>query len=102
MPTKKKQPKSTEQRKPRRTYTEEEQLTYKNELRTGGRKGCKAQRINMAFAPDVLDYLRTMSGLRGESMTRYVDRVLRSNMEKNADLYQQAVALTKMLSSEAE
>ena len=56
----------------------------------------------MAFAPDVLDYLRTMSGLRGESITKYVDRVLRSDMEKNADIYQQAVALAKMLSSESE
>ena len=56
----------------------------------------------MAFAPDVLDYLRIMSGLRGESITKYVDRVLRSDMEKNADLYQQAVALAEKLSSEAE
>ena len=102
MPTKEKQTANGKEHKPRRTYTQEEQLAYQNELRTGGRKGCKAPRINLAFAPDVLDYVRIMSRLYDQSITKYIDSVLRSDMEKNAAIYQEAATLAKKASSEVE
>lgn len=93
----KKQTRATDQRKQRRTYTEEERLIYQNELRTGGRKGCKAPRINMAFAQDVYDYVRTMSNASGQTMTQFVDLILRKSMTDNAELYQQAKELTQSM-----
>lgn len=95
MATKEKQP--TKERKPRRTYTEAEQAVYKNELRTGGRKGCALPRINMGFAQDVYDYIRIMSRASGQTMTQFVDLIMRKSMADNAELYQQAKVFTENL-----
>ena len=90
-------PVTEKERKPRKTYSQEEKTTYKSEGRTRGRKGCGRDRINMAFAPDVFDYIRTMSSASGQSMTQFVDLVLRKSMADNAELYHQAKALTEIL-----
>lgn len=60
--------------------------------KTQGRKGVKAIRINMAFTPEVHDYIKTMARVRGESVTEFTNYVFRQSMEQNADLYEQAQA----------
>ena len=93
------QNKQKKERKARRTYTDEERKAFQNELKTGGRKGCALPRINMAFAQDIYDYVRIMSSASGQTMTQFVDLILRKSMTDNAELYEQAKALNDSLKS---
>lgn len=61
---------------------------------TQGRKGAKLPRINMAFTPQNLEYLRVMAGLRGQSITRYVNALVEQDMEVNRAAYDVARGLT--------
>ena len=70
-------------------YTEEEIQTARAQGRTQGRKGVKAVRINMAFAPDVHQYIKVMARARGESVTEFTNYVFRQSMQQNAGLYEQ-------------
>ena len=62
-------------------------------VQTQGRKGAKLPRINMAFTPQNLEYLRIMAGLRGQSVTRYVNVLVEQNMELNRTAYEAAKRL---------
>ncbi len=64
---------------------------------TQGRKGQKQQRINMAFTPENLDYLRVMSGLRGVSITKFVNELIAQDREKNQEAYGEAINLKDRL-----
>lgn len=77
-------------RKERKTYTEQEQQQFREEGKTKGRKGCKAIRINMAFTPEVHDYIKTMARVRGESITDFTNYIFIRSMEENAAVYQRA------------
>ena len=63
-------------------------------VQTQGRKGAKLPRINMAFTPQNLEYLRIMAGLRGQSVTRYVNVLIEQDMELNRAAYEAAKRLT--------
>lgn len=65
--------------------------------RTRGRKGCKMLRVNMAFYPDVHDYLRTMAQVRGQTLTQFCNDVFRKSMEENAAIYEQAKKFKEIL-----
>ena len=54
---------------------------------TKGRKGAKQQRINMAFSPENMDYMRVMAGLKGVSITRFVNDLIARDGEKNSAAY---------------
>lgn len=69
----------------------------RKQRRTQGRAGCKAQRINMSFFPEVHDFIRTMSKVRGESMTEFVNIILLKAMEEHKDLYEQAIKFKNSL-----
>ena len=77
--------------KPRREYDEEETQQILEAGKTQGRKGCKMLRINMAFEPDIHEFIRTMARVRGETVTDFTNHVFRRYMEENADIYQQAM-----------
>jgi hypothetical protein len=79
-------------RKPRKTYTEQEQQEFMAAGATKGRKGCKAIRINMAFTPDVHDYIKTMARVRGESITDFTNYIFGRSMEENREIYERAKA----------
>lgn len=78
---------------------EEQQLPSISELHsaphTQGRKGEKLPRINMAFAPQNLEYLRVMAGLRGQSVTRYVNTLVEQDMIQNKTAYDAARKLAR-------
>jgi ribosomal protein L20 len=83
-------------------YAQEEpsaQEVYKaqEELRTQGRRGVKAQRINMAFTPSNLDYMRVMAGLKGISMTQLVNDIIAREREQNKEAYETAKRLSESL-----
>ena len=60
-------------------------LTSLDEQKTQGRKGYKMQRINMAFTPDNIQFIRDMSKAKGMTMTQYVNGVLNKEREKNSN-----------------
>ena len=64
---------------------------------TQGRKGAKQQRINMAFSPEDLDYMRVMAGLKGVSITKLVNDLIAQDREKNSSVYRAAKDLSKQI-----
>ena len=85
------------ERKPRKEYSGEEARALAQTLHTSGRKGVKLPRINLAFAPDVYDYINTMSRVRGENMTQFVNHVLTQYMEEHKDIYEKAIEFRNSL-----
>lgn len=77
--------------KPRKTYTTQEAAEFSNSLKTAGRKGVKLPRINLAFTPEVYDYIKTMSKAAGLTYTEFVNHILQAHKEEHADVYQQAI-----------
>lgn len=61
--------------------------------KTQGKKGMKQQRINMAFTPSNLDFIRVMAGIQGMTMTQYVNSVIEAERERNGEKYHKAKAL---------
>lgn len=77
--------------KARKVYSEAEALEFMQKFKTAGRKGVKMPRINLAFAPDNYEYVRTMAQVRGESLTDFVNHVLHKSMVDNEEVYKKAV-----------
>ena len=78
-------------KKERRKYSEQETLDFMQEMKTSGRKGLKLPRINVAFQPDVYQYVNIMSRVRGDTLTEFVNLALRQHMEQNRELYDRAL-----------
>lgn len=47
---------------------------------TQGRKGCKMPRINMAFEPDIHEWIQKSARRNGITMTNFVNSILREKM----------------------
>lgn len=88
---------AAQERKPRRTYTEQEAAEIMQTLQTSGRKGIKLPRINLAFTPELHEYIITMSRVRGENLTQFVNYVLRQHMEEHRDIYEKAIEFRNSL-----
>ena len=67
------------------------------ELRTQGRKGCKAVRINMAFTPDNHEFIRVMAKITGKTMTEFANLVIERYRTEHPELYDQAKAIIDQL-----
>lgn len=65
-------------------------LEAQEAFKTQGNKGMKMPRINMAFTPSNLDFIRVMAGISGQSMTQYVNSVIEAERERNGERYQRA------------
>lgn len=83
-------PQEEPMQEPQVTYQPQEAKEAQEALRTQGRKGVKALRINMAFTPSNTDYIRVMAAIRGVTMTRFVNDVLARELERNGDAYRAA------------
>ena len=66
------------------------QQTQQGQPRTQGRKGEKLPRINMAFSPENLEFLRIMAGISGQSMTRYLNTLIDRERSQNALAFEAA------------
>lgn len=84
-------------RKERRTYTEQETEEFLQNMKTAGRKGLKLPRVNFAFAPDIYDFVKTMSRVSGLNMTDYINSILRQYMEEHRDIYEKAIEFRNSL-----
>lgn len=81
-------PQAIPRRKTGDAPTMEEISLAREQGKTQGRAGVKALRINMAFSPEVHDYIRKMARVRGMSVTQFTEEVFRKSMEDNAELYE--------------
>jgi len=72
-------------------------LDAQEDFKTQGRRGMKLPRINMAFTPTNLDFIRVMAGISGQSMTQYVNAVIEAERQRNGEIYQRAKDLIKDL-----
>ena len=79
------------------TASPEEQAQRAANLKTQGRKGCKAVRINTAYTPDNYEYIQTMARLRGQSLTAFVNMLIDKHREENAALYEQIKAIKEKM-----
>lgn len=84
-------------RKERRTYSKEEEQQILETMQTSGRKGIKLPRINLAFSPANYDYVVTMSRVRGENLTQFVNHILQEHREEHDDVYQKALEFRNSL-----
>lgn len=60
-------------------------------MKTAGRKGCRLPRINMAFAPELYDYVKTMSKVSGLTLTEFVNTVIKQYMDTHREQYDKAL-----------
>jgi len=79
---------------PRRSRSEkptaEEIQAAREQGKTQGRKGVKAIRINMAFTPEVHEYINIMSRARGQSITSFTNEVFINSKQQNLELFLKA------------
>jgi len=64
---------------------------------TQGKKGMKADRMNMAFSHENFEYVRTMAGLHKMTMTKYINRLIEEDRKRNTELYEKAKSLMEDL-----
>lgn len=72
-----------------------EQLERAEQMRTSGRKGCHAPRINLAFTPSNYDFVRVTSCLKGMSLTQYVNYLIEQYRAEHSGLYEKAKDLIR-------
>lgn len=84
------------------TVTPQEAKERASKLKTQGRKGCKAVRINMAFTPENYDYIRVMARMTGKTMTSFANLAIEKYREQNQELYAQAREIIAGLEDEPE
>jgi hypothetical protein len=56
----------------------------------------KAQRINLAFQHEALEYLRIMSGFDSISMTQYINKLVLEDKAERKELFQKLLKLKEM------
>ena len=69
------------------------------ELKTQGRKGCKATRINMAFTPDNHEFIKIMAKASGKTMTEFTNCVISAYRQEHPDLLGQAKGFLEEINS---
>jgi len=63
------------------------------QLRTQGRKGCKAVRINVAFTPSNHEFIKVLSTITGQTMTEFTNQVIAQYREEHPEIFDQAKAI---------
>lgn len=86
---------ATEERKPGQQGTAgpDEQRERIDTMKTAGRKGCHAPRINLAFSGPNYDFVRVMSRIKGQTLTSFVNWIIDEYRAEHPDLYEKALAL---------
>lgn len=74
---------------------EQEERTAK--MKTQGRKGCKAVRINMAFTPENHSFIKILARVKGQSMTEFTNEVISKYRQEHPEVYEQALAIIRTL-----
>ena len=61
------------------------------------KRGQPIFRVSVGFTADVYDYVNTMAGIQGKSLTAYLVDMLAKDREKNESTYQAAKALREQI-----
>lgn len=88
-----------ETRKARKEYDAQEIQEFQENMKTSGRKGVKMARINMAFTPDVYEYIQVMSRVTGTTMTEFLNTAMRQHIRDHRELYDKAIEFRNSLNS---
>ena len=80
---------AAEGRKPRKEYGTGEGGDFLTSRQTKGRKGLKLPRINVAFSPEIYDYIKVSAAMKGITLSDFINDILAENMKGNYKLYQQ-------------
>lgn len=75
------------------TASPQEQAERAAQLKTQGRKGCKAVRINMAFTPENHEFIKIMAKISGKTMTEFANLVVERYRDEHPEIYEQAKAI---------
>ena len=75
------------------TASPQEAAERASNLKTQGRKGCKATRINMAFTPENHQFIKTMARISGQTMTEFTNLVIERYRTEHPEIYEQAKAI---------
>ena len=81
---------------------EEELRTRLDEMRTQGRKGCKAARINMAFTPANYDFLVNMATAHRSTMTKMCNAIIAQYQLDHPDMKEKAEEIAAAINKNAE
>jgi len=84
-----------------RTASPQEQADRAAELKTQGRKGCKATRINMAFTPENHEFIRVMAKATGRTMTEFTNDVIAAYRKEHPEFMEQASSFLQFVNSGA-
>ena len=76
------------------TASPEEAHERKEKLTTQGRKGVKAQRINMAFTPTNHEFIKFVARATNKTMTETVNNIVEVYRNEHPDLLQKSRDLT--------
>lgn len=68
----------------------QEVLERKENLKTQGRKGAKADRINMAFTPSNHEFIKVMAKATGKTMTEFTNIVIAAYRNEHPEFMEQA------------
>lgn len=80
-----------------REATQQEAAERAAALKTQGRKGCKAIRINMAFTPDNHEFIKVMARITGKTMTEFANLCIEKYREEYPELYKKSKKIIKKL-----
>lgn len=70
-------------------------------LKTQGRKGCKATRINMAFTPENHEFIKIMAKASGKTMTEFSNLVIAAYRKEHPEILAEAQAFLDKINSGA-
>lgn len=79
----------------------EEQADRAAELRTQGRKGCKAIRINMPFTPENHQFVKIMAKASGRTMTEVTNTIIAAYRNEHPEMLEQAQSFLDAFNSGA-
>lgn len=83
------------------TASPQEASERASQLRTQGRKGCKAVRINMAFTPENHEFIRVMAKATGRTMTEFTNLVISAYQREHPEIMEQARGFLNVVNSGA-
>lgn len=81
------------------TSTPEEAQERREALRTQGRKGVKAIRINMAFTPANHEFIKVLARATGRTMTELTNQVIAAYRNEHPEFMAQAAGFLEYINS---
>jgi hypothetical protein len=88
---------ATAQKGQQGTASPQEAAERASQMKTQGRKGCKAVRINMAFSPENYEFIRVMSRISGQTLTDFTNNVIAKYREEHPEIFEQAKAIIEKM-----